>query len=268
MMLFPVVHCGASIQEPQGLTVVYKRQASEVKYQFRGQMLTTYAGAIDAPPSRQIDINGTLVLRTESRPGDRWVVIAVTDGLKATRSGKAVPKEESHLAFKGLWTQTIGGRATYTTDGKSMLPFAFNAPLWPISWAPIHPDKGMKIDETWSSFFMFPAQAFLEDDPIGWFAVPLDYVFQGTDPFDKSLYAFALKTDYIFNEAVKHPEARDLKLAGTALFDGRIKTRKEDGRLETASVIMSFDIMLTNDSYPFGFSKARSSVTASLDRIQ
>jgi hypothetical protein len=267
-MLFPVVFPGAPIQEPQGLTVIYKRASSEVKYQFRGQMLTTYAGAIDAPPSRKIDISGTLVLRTESRPGERWVVVAVTDGLKATRSGKAVTKDESHLAFKGLWTQTIGGRATYTTDGKAMLPFAFNAPLWPISWAPIHPDKGMKIDEAWSSIFMFPAQAFLEDDPIGWFAVPLDYVFHGSDPFDKKLYSFSLKTDYTFDEAVKHPEASDLKLSGNAMLDGRIKTRKEDGRLESASVIMSFEIMLTNDAYPFGFSKARASITASLDRIQ
>jgi len=267
-MLFPIVHYELPLQEPQGMTVIYKRQPSVVKYHFSGQMLTTYAGAIDAPPSRQIDINGTLVLRTESRPGGRWVVVAISDGLKATRSGKAVPAKEAHLAFKGLWTQTLGGRATYTTDGKAMLPFSFSAPLWPISWFPIHPDKGMKIDETWSSVFMFPAQAFLEDDPIGWFAVPLDYVFQGTDPFDKALYAFSLKTDYNFDEPVKHPEAKDLKLTGNALFDGRIKTRKEDGRLESASVIMSFDIMLTNAAYPFGFSKARSSITASLDRIQ
>lgn len=267
-MLLPIIDYAGPIQEPQGLTVVYKRQASQDKYQFRGQMLTTYAGAIDAPPSRQIDIAGTLVLRTESRPGDRWVVVAITDGLKATRSGKAVPKEEAHWAFKGLWTQTIGGRATYTTDGKAMMPFAFNAPLWPISWSPIHPDKGMKIDESWSSVFMFPAQAFLEDDPIGWFAVPLDYVFQGTDPFDKKLYSFSLKTNYTFDEPVRHPEANDLKLTGTAMFDGRIKTRKDDGRMASASVIMSFDIMLTNDAYPFGFSKARSSITASFDRIQ
>ncbi len=267
-MLFPVIHYVAPFQEPLGLTVEYKRQASSIPYQFRGQMLTTYAGAIDAPPSRQIDISGTLTLRTESRPGDRWVVVAVTEGLKATRSGKAVPKEDSHLAFKGLWTQTIGGRATYTTNGKAMLPFCYNAPLWPISWSPIHPDKGMKIDEKWSSLFMLPAQAFLEDDPIGWFAVPLDYIFQGTDPFDKNLYSFSLKTDYTFDEPVKHPEASNLKLTGTAMFDGRIKTRKDDGRLESASVIMSFDIMLTNDDYPFGFSKARSSITAALDRIQ
>lgn len=231
-------------------------------------MLTTYVGAIDAPPSRQMDINGTLVLKTESRPGGRWVVVADTTGLTATRSGKPVPKNEAHLAFKGIWTQTIGGKATYTANGKAVMPFSFNAPIWPISWAPICPDRGMKLDETWSSVFMFPAQAFMEDDPIGWFAVPLDYVFAGADPFDKNLYSFNLKTNYTFNEPAKHPEAKDLRLTGAANFDGRLKTRKDDGRLESASVLISFDIALVNDDYPFGFSKARASVTAAIERIK
>jgi hypothetical protein len=31
---------------------------------------------------------------------------------------------------------------------------------------------------------------------------------------------------------------------------------------------MSYDLMLTNDEYPFGFSKARASVTAVLERLQ
>src|SRR5688572_26559892 len=140
-MLLPVPYLLPLLFESQGLTVQYKRVADEVKYDFRGQMLTTYAGAIDAPPSRQVDIGGTLVLKTEQRPGGRWVVVADTKGLKATRSGKAIPQAESKLAFKGMWTQTVGGGATYTAGGKAVLPVAFNAPLWPIPWLPIAADR-------------------------------------------------------------------------------------------------------------------------------
>lgn len=266
-MLFPFINLPLS-QVADGFTVQYKRVASEVRYQFRGQMLTVYAGAIDAPPSRAVDMAGTLILRTEQRPGNRWVVVAVTDGIKVTRAGKPVPKEESHLALKGTWTQTVGGSATYTAKGLAVLPVAFNAPLWPMAWAPIAADKGMKVGEVWSSIFSLPAQAFLEDDPIGWFGIPLNFVFNGQDPINKNLYSISLKTSHDFNDPVKHPEAKDLFLTGNVLLDGRIKTRKDDGRLESANVIFSFDIGLTSDAYEFGFSKARGSVTAVLDRIE
>lgn len=266
-MLFPIAQ-PPIVFEPQGHPVQFKRVADSVKYDFRGQMLTTYAGAVDAPPSRQIDIGGTLVLRTESRPGGRWVVVADTAGLKATRSGKDVPKADSHLAFKGTWTQTVGGGATYTAAGKAVLPVAFNASLWPITWVPVAADKGMTVGESWETLFSMPAQAFLEDDPIGWFAVPVSFVFNGADPFDKNFYSLSLKSSHTFDEPVKHPEARDLKLVGNVLFDGRLKTRKDDGRLQSANVIMSYDLTLTNDEFPFGFSRARASVTAVMERIQ
>lgn len=253
--------------QDDGLPVRYEREASEVRYTYRGSMLTTYAGAIKAPPSRRIDLAGTLALRTERRPNDRWVVVAVTDGVKATRDGKPVPAEEAHLAFKGTWTQTLGGGATYTADGRAVLPFAFNAPLWPIAWAPFAPDKNMRAGEVWSTVFSFPAQAFLEDDPIGWFNLPLRFVFHGTDPIDRDLYSLSLKTEHTFNEPVRHPESDGLSLTGSVLIDGRVKTRKADGRLQTANVIMSYEIGLTSDEYQFGFSKARASVTAVLDRI-
>jgi hypothetical protein len=266
--MFFIADLSVFVRQDPGHTVAYKRVADEVPYTFRGQMLTTYAGAVDAPPSRQIDVGGTLVLKTEARPGGRWVVVADTAGLKATRSGKPAPREESHLAFKGVWTQTVGGGATYTANGKAVLPVAFNASLWPISWMPIAPDKGMTIGETWSNPFSVPAQAFLEDDPIGWFAVPVTFAFNGPDPFDKTLYSLSLKTTHQLDEPVKHPEVKDLRLNGTVLFDGRLKARKDDGRLQSANVIMSYDLTLTNDEYPFGFSKARASVTAVLERIK
>ena len=267
-MLLPSPYFLPLFLEPQGHTVQYKRVADEVKYDFRGQMLTTYAGAIDAPPSRQVDIGGTLVLKTESRPGGRWVVVTDVSGLKATRSGKAIPAAEAKLAFKGVWTQTVGGSASYTANGAAVLPVAVNAPLWPIAWMPIAADKGMGIGDSWDTVFSLPAQAFLEDDPVGWFVVPLSFVFNGPDPFDKTLYSMAVKSSHAFDEPVKHPEASDLKLTGSVLVDGRLKTRQDDGRLQSANVIMSFDLMLTNDEYPFGFSKARASVTAVLERIK
>ncbi|MEO7454202.1 MAG: hypothetical protein ABIV13_05500 [Fimbriimonadales bacterium] len=266
-MLLPLPFL-ASLVLAQGHTVEYKRVADLVKYDFRGQMLTTYAGAIDAPPTRQVDINGTLVLKTEARPGGRWVVVTNFSGLKATRSGKAIPAAESKLAFKGIWTQTLGAGASYTADGKAILPVAVTAPLWPISWMPIAAGKGMTVGESWDAVFTVPAQAFLEDDPVGWFPVSLSFVFNGQDPFDKTLYGFALKSNRSIDEPVKHPEAADLRLVGNVLVDGRLKTRKDDGRLQSANVIMSYDLMLTNDEYPFGFSKARASVTAVLERLQ
>jgi hypothetical protein len=267
-MLVPLPFLTAFVLAGQGHTVTYKRVADEVKYDFRGQMLTTYAGAIDAPPSRQVDIGGTLVLKTEPRPGGRWVVVSDVSGLKATRSGKAIPAAESKLAFKGVWTQTVGDTATYTAAGKAVLPVAFSAPMWPMAWMPIAADKGMAVGDTWDAVFNVPAQAFLEDDPVGWFAVPLNYVFNGPDPFDKSLYAMSVKANHALDQPVKHPEAADLRLTGTVMVDGRLKTRKDDGRLQSANVIMSYDLMLTNDEYPFGFSKARASVTAVLERIK
>ena len=267
-MLFPVIDYPATLQDVQGHTVQYKRAASVVKYDFRGQMLTTYAGGFFNEFPDSVTIAGTLVLKTEARPGGRWVVVADTSGLKATRSGKAVPKQDSHLAFKGTWTQTVGGSATYTFNGKAVLPTAFTAPMWPISWMPIAADRGMTVGDSWNTQFSMPAQAFLEDDPIGWFNVPISFVFNGPDPFEKNLYSLSLKSTHSFSDPVKHPEVPDLMLTGGVVFDGKLKTRKDDGRLESANVIMSYDLTLENEEYPFGFSRARASITAVLQRIQ
>lgn len=252
----------------EGYPVAYRRQPSSISYTFEGHAVSTYVGAIDAPPTRQVDILGTLVLRTESR-GGKWVVVADTKGLKVLVGKKPASASNTKLAMKGVWSQVVGGAASYLADGKAVLPTQLNSPLWPIFWMPIAPDKAMKLGDEYSQKFSFPAQAFLEDDPIGRFELPLTFAFNGPEyPTSDGKYSFTLRSAYDVDQPVKHPEDPNLVMKGHVLVDGRFKTDRKDGRLESANTIMSVDLWLEGKNYPFGFSKAKGSVTADLQRIK
>ncbi|MGI8923533.1 MAG: hypothetical protein ACR2HJ_05745 [Fimbriimonadales bacterium] len=258
----------ASGAAQDGHSVVYKRQPSIVEYKFNGEVLSTYVGAIDAPPTRQVQITGTYVLKTENR-GSKWVVVGLTDKLKVTKVEKGAGSAQAKLALKGVWTQVVAGPSSYTLKGAVILPTQLNAPLWPIAWVPISPAASMKIGDEFTQTFEFPAQAFLEDDPIGRFTLPLSFVFNGSEyPSSKGLYSFSLRASHDVDQAVKHPEDPALRLKGHILVDGRLKVSRSDGRLESANVIMSADLWLEGKNYPFGFSKAKGSVTATLERIK
>src|SRR5438552_12648199 len=80
-----------------GHALSYKLEPSTVRYRFRGQVLTTYVGAVSAPGSRQADFSGVYTLITQQR-GSKWVVLGLTKELKVTKSGKPLSESEARLA--------------------------------------------------------------------------------------------------------------------------------------------------------------------------
>jgi hypothetical protein len=238
-------------------------------YRVRGQVLSSYAGGIKAPPSRQVAINGTYRLRTELR-GSKWVVLGIPGDIKATKQdGTPLSPTESALASKGTWMQVVGADAACVINGNPIVPLSPNTPLWPIAWMPVTPRAPMKIGEEWVGTFPFPLQAFFEDDKIGTYRLPVRFVFGGPDyPSTSETYGFTIKTFENLDVQVKHPEDPTLRLRGKILVDARLKIDKADGRLKTASVIMSVDLGLEGPKYPFGFSKAKASISANYERIQ
>jgi hypothetical protein len=255
-----------SIQD--GHAVSYKLEPGSIKYRMRGQVFTTYVGGIRAPGSRQCEIGGTLELVTEPR-GDKWAVVAKSGGLSVTKSGKPAPAAETKLALQGVWTQLVDGPATYTLNGKPAKPSQLNAPIWPISWAPISSPTGLKIGDELVREFQLPVQAFLEDDPVGVVPISLKAVFNGPEyPSSSRLYLFTIRADETFERPAKHPEDPTLNLKGHVLVDARLKVNRDTGRLESASLVMSVEFTLEGKKYPFGFSRAKGSVSANLERIK
>ena len=251
-----------------GHTLSYSLQPSTVRYKFRGQVLTTYVGAVSAPGSRQADFSGVYTVVTQQR-GSKWVVLGLTKELTVTKSGKALSEDEARLAMGGIWTQIIGGEAFYTVRGQAARPYEINSPLWPIAWMPLTPENSLKIGDEFTQTFLFPAQAFLEDDPIARIPLAIKYVFDGPEyPASSGLFGISIKTEADIDQPVKHPEDPNLTLKGKILVDGRLKVDRYDGRLNYASVIMSVELGLEGKKYPFGFSKAKGSVTANFERIK
>lgn len=248
--------------------LTYALKESEIKYSFRGEVVSSYVGGIHAPPSRQVEITGTYVLKTEKRASGKWVVMGLTKGLNATKSGKPLAKDEAELPLRGIWTQVLGGESMYTSNGVAVLPSVLNAPLWPIAWMPLSPEKSLTIGEEFTQQFDFPLQSFMEDDPLGRISVPLVYVFNGPEHIGSETYSVFLRTVEEIDKPVKHPEDPNLNLRGKIMIDGRFSIARGDGRIESASVIMGVELALQGPKYPFGFSKARASVTANLQRIK
>lgn len=257
-----------TVLQGSGHELSYALKESTIRYRFRGEVLSTYIGGVTAPSARKAEISGIYTLKTENQ-GGKWIVSGQTSELKATKDGKPLTAAETKMALGGVWRQTVGGDALYLVKGRAARVYALNAPLWPIAWTPLAPGNSLKIGDEFSQQFMFPAQAFLEDDPIGRVAVPIKFVFDGPEyPQSSGLFGVSIRTEAQIDQPVKHPEDPNLILKGKVLIDGRLKISRSDGRLQTASVIMSAEVSLEGKKYPFGFSKAKASVTENFERLQ
>jgi hypothetical protein len=248
----------------QGHVIRLEKTERTVVYEFRGTAVRQYLGGRAAPESRRGEFSG------------RYEVATVIDADKLAVVGKTYEASSPDLAASdlargkgGIWRgDPFAYGYRYTWDGKDAIPFALSVPFWPFGWAPIVPDRGLKIGDRYTIEVEIPTQSFLEDDPVGKFKLPVTLQFTGPKYGDVRTYGFRYETDAAIDAKVNHPEDPELTLKGSVKIEGTIDVTREDGRIERSLVLLTVDIGLEGPGYPFGFSKCKGVYTAKFDRVR
>ncbi|MCH8273930.1 MAG: hypothetical protein IH851_03995 [Armatimonadetes bacterium] len=261
--------CGLAPAQGQGHEIRYPLEEGTVEYRFRGGVVRSYYGSVDAPVRRRADVSGVFTVKTERADGE-WVVVGRAREAKVTLDGRPASAEVAAAVAAGVWRRAVkGGEAVYSVDGSPAVPSALNAPLWPLGWAPLVPKRSLRIGDEVVVTFHMPVQAFLEDDPIGSLEVPVRLLFVGPErqPYG-SVQAFRFQTEFSVNKKIRHPEGPNLTLRGTVRILGDLKVSRRDGRIEESTVLMTVSLRLEGPEYEFGFSKSDASIAAHFERVR
>ncbi len=253
----------------QGFDIGFPLKEETLLYEFRGGVLGTYYGGIDAPVLREARISGTLRIRIY-RQGEQWLVEGSLADARVEEGGKPASASVVNSAVGGVWRGALfQSDWRFFVEGRERLPSALGSPWFPLVWAPFRPDGRVKVQDAVTFFRSLPLQAFLEDDPIGSLEVPVTLRFVGLERREGiPVYKFHYDTVHTIRQPVMHPEDPALTLRGEISLKGDLMLARSDARLEHAFLLWRLDLTLEGAGYPFGFSRCRASVSSVLERMR
>lgn len=253
----------------QGFEIGFPLKEETLLYRLRGRVLRTYYGGIDAPVLREATLSSTLRVRIY-RQGEEWLVEGSLIGAVVEEKGKPASASVQSSATQGIWRGApFQASWKFFVEGREGLPTALGAPWFPMIWAPFRSAGRLRVQDTVTTSWSLPLQAFLEDDPIGSLEVPLTLRFMGLDRWEGSpVYKLRYETAHSVRYPVKHPEDPNLTLKAEVSIKGDLMLARSDARIEYAFLLWWVDLSLEGEGYPFGFSRCRASISSVLERMR